>query len=283
MALEDIQDIPNPGQDQNWLTDWRNWKKIKTFGLTAIKGTIAVNQVAYGTATGTIGGSANLTFDGNTLASGNAAIGAILTLAGKTGFTNPYSLDLSSTSGTLDVRVNSGSDRFVSLTNTGAGVLSLLVDGRINVNGAADTANYGVNVKSGYVATSASFGHRAYGVGNPGDANTEYLELYHDGSGNLASIDSNKTGSGTTVRSLVLRTGGTAAITISGTNGDITASNNFSFFGTASLGGGSKVIFIANAATDPTSNPTGGGILYCSGGALKYRGSAGTVTTLAAA
>ena len=50
-----------------------------------------------------------------------------------------------------------------------------------------------------------------------------------------------------------------------------------------SFGSGVKVIFIANATTDPTTNPTGGGILYVSAGALKYRGSSGTVTTIAAA
>lgn len=50
-----------------------------------------------------------------------------------------------------------------------------------------------------------------------------------------------------------------------------------------SLGGGAGVLFIANAATVPTSNPTGGGILYVSGGALFYRGSSGTVTPLAPA
>ncbi len=49
------------------------------------------------------------------------------------------------------------------------------------------------------------------------------------------------------------------------------------------LGGGQGVLAIANATTAPTSNPTGGGILYVSGGALKYRGSSGTVTTIASA
>jgi hypothetical protein len=49
------------------------------------------------------------------------------------------------------------------------------------------------------------------------------------------------------------------------------------------LGGGKGVIAIANATTAPTTNPTGGGILYVQGGALKYRGSSGTVTTLGAA
>ena len=50
-----------------------------------------------------------------------------------------------------------------------------------------------------------------------------------------------------------------------------------------SLGGGAGVQFIGNAATVPTSNPTGGGILYVEAGALKFRGSSGTVTTIAPA
>ena len=53
--------------------------------------------------------------------------------------------------------------------------------------------------------------------------------------------------------------------------------------GAASLGGGKLVTFMANANTVPTSNPVGGGILYVTGGALTYRGSSGTITTIAAA
>lgn len=49
------------------------------------------------------------------------------------------------------------------------------------------------------------------------------------------------------------------------------------------FGGGNGVIGIANATTVPSSNPSGGGILYAEAGALKWRGSGGTVTTLAAA
>lgn len=49
------------------------------------------------------------------------------------------------------------------------------------------------------------------------------------------------------------------------------------------VGGGSGVVGIANAGTVPTSNPTGGGVLYAEGGALKWRGSSGTVTTIAPA
>jgi hypothetical protein len=50
-----------------------------------------------------------------------------------------------------------------------------------------------------------------------------------------------------------------------------------------SFGGGEAVIYIANANIVPSSNPALGGILYVDSGALKYRGSSGTVTTIAAA
>jgi len=50
-----------------------------------------------------------------------------------------------------------------------------------------------------------------------------------------------------------------------------------------SLGGGAGgLLAMANATTVPSTNPTGG-ILYVESGALKYRGSSGTVTTIAAA
>jgi len=54
-------------------------------------------------------------------------------------------------------------------------------------------------------------------------------------------------------------------------------------FGLTDFGGGSKVIAITNAATAPSSNPTGGGVLYVEAGALKFRGSSGSVTTIAPA
>ena len=43
-----------------------------------------------------------------------------------------------------------------------------------------------------------------------------------------------------------------------------------------------KVLAMANA-TAPTSSPTGIGQLYVEGGALKFRGSSGTITTIAPA
>jgi hypothetical protein len=49
------------------------------------------------------------------------------------------------------------------------------------------------------------------------------------------------------------------------------------------FGSGVGVIGLANCTTAPTTNPTGGGVLYAEAGALKWRGSSGTVTTIAAA
>jgi hypothetical protein len=51
--------------------------------------------------------------------------------------------------------------------------------------------------------------------------------------------------------------------------------------GSTIQGGGAGVIGIANAGTVPSSNPSGGGILYVEAGALKFRGSSGTITTIA--
>lgn len=59
----------------------------------------------------------------------------------------------------------------------------------------------------------------------------------------------------------------------------IDSSGNVLFGGTSTPG--AKVIYIANASTVPASNPSGGGVLYVESGALKYRGSSGTVTTIA--
>jgi len=62
------------------------------------------------------------------------------------------------------------------------------------------------------------------------------------------------------------------------------ASNNLSFFTDQNnYAGGSRIMFISNATTAPTANPVNGGYMFVSAGELKYRGSAGTITTLAPA
>ena len=86
--------------------------------------------------------------------------------------------------------------------------------------------------------------------------------------------------------------------TITGINNDNNAFNPLAFYtgasevvridtsgnvgiGTATFGtSAAKVVGIANG-TAPTTSPAGMGQLYVEGGALKYRGSSGTVTTIA--
>lgn len=64
----------------------------------------------------------------------------------------------------------------------------------------------------------------------------------------------------------------------------VRGSTSFSF-GAPGLGSGTPVgvIGIADATTVPAGTPTNGGVLFSETGALKWRGSSGTVTTLAVA
>ena len=64
---------------------------------------------------------------------------------------------------------------------------------------------------------------------------------------------------------------------------EVKQDGNVALGAAGSYGSGFGVVFIANRTTAPTTNPTGGGLLYVDAGALKFRGSSGTVTTIAAA
>jgi len=64
------------------------------------------------------------------------------------------------------------------------------------------------------------------------------------------------------------------------TSATLTTTQNLRVGGLAANGGGLGIIGISNATTVPTSNPTGGGVLYVDGGALKYRGTSGSAATI---
>ncbi len=109
----------------------------------------------------------------------------------------------------------------------------------------------------------------AYGSGME-LADAEYTFLGHNGSIGTLEVGARGTG---TFRDLALRVNGVNLMTL-------TALKNIGLGGTG-FGGGEMVVFLANATTLPSSNPSGGGILFADAGALKYRGSSGTVTTIA--
>ena len=74
---------------------------------------------------------------------------------------------------------------------------------------------------------------------------------------------------------------GQVSIDLGGTHQVVVTDQGVQLNGSAvSFGSGTGVVGITNATVDPTTNATGGGVLYCSAGALKYRGSSGTVTVL---
>lgn len=114
----------------------------------------------------------------------------------------------------------------------------------------------GVNQGSYYLRndiTAAGFGWGAYGTTSIGSPDTKI-------SRNAAGVVEINNGTTGTFRDLIVR--------------------NLGLNGAVSAGGGVGIQFLANATTVPTTNPTGGGVLYVEAGALKYRGSSGTVTTL---
>ena len=88
---------------------------------------------------------------------------------------------------------------------------------------------------------------------------------------------------GTTVTSSIISSSGGMLFSYGGAERMRIDATNSVGIGGSSFGSGSLVVFIANATTAPTTNPTGGGVLYVDAGALKYRGSSGTVTTIAVA
>jgi hypothetical protein len=141
-------------------------------------------------------------------------------------------------------------------------------------SGAASISNARFNVATGQ---SSVLGLVVRGAASQ-SANLQ--EWQNSGGTVIGSVDSSGF---MTVQQLTLALGSIVASGGQTSMGVSTARNVFLNAAAGSFGGGSAVTFIGNAATVPTTNPSAGGILYVEAGALKYRGSSGTITTLGAA
>lgn len=130
--------------------------------------------------------------------------------------------------------------------------------------GHLSTASQGIDIGNSSNSGTSAFIDFHYGMNNSEDWN---LRIINDGAGRLKFLNS------ASVLPFAIENA-------TGTPGD---GANVSFFRTGSYGNGNRVMFIGNATTVPDSNPSSGGILYTESGALKYRGSSGTVTTLGVA
>tara|TARA_R110000744_G_scaffold113011_1_gene211821 strand:+ start:2445 stop:4220 length:1776 start_codon:yes stop_codon:yes gene_type:complete len=110
------------------------------------------------------------------------------------------------------------------------------------------------------------------------------VSIASDGSGGESSVKFVDTGTRNWCLGHWFDTGRLAISTAANLSGskifDIDANGSFGFNGFQS-GSGQGGLYIANAAVAPTVTPTGGGILYVEGGALKFIGSSGTITTIA--
>lgn len=178
----------------------------------------------------------------------------------------------------------------------------------------ADAAGSGGNVWGGHfllnlnIAANA-YGHRIeinptvdvssktqYGVGiaNLNDAHaltqglrirgnfTNPLIVYSDAAGTAQVMTLDLNGNLSTKGSPLPLTNGLVDLGALGSRWRQIFVNNVSINGAdGALGSGN--LNIKNTAGIPSTNPVNGGVVYVDAGALKYRGSAGTVTTLAAA
>lgn len=132
---------------------------------------------------------------------------------------------------------------------------------------ANSSSSFGVsNVASGLKSTAIGFGNTASGT-------------------NSLAIGYQNTASGTSVAIGIGVSNGNQSVKIGVNNSGTIEVTQFADLGIGglSLGGGQGVVFLTNAGTIPTSNPTGGGILYSTGGALHWLGSSGTDTIIAPA
>jgi len=188
---------------------------------------------------------------------------------------------------------------------------ALIAESPIISGGATITTAYGVTIPTQKVAGVAT----GYGVYQTGSADKNYLagntgigtsnpvghwstrktlviaDLTNDAMlefwGSLGSKSLLQNAAGDTyVGNLTLGTGAGDCILLSGAGAAavwVKANENVGIGTGTAFGGGARVVGLANAVTVPTTNPVGGGVLYAEGGKLMWRGSAGTVTTLAVA
>jgi len=229
---------------------------------------------------------------GRAVSASTATLSGNLTLNGST----------ASTALALDASKN-----VVSVTNTGTGsnVLSAsptltgtigaaaaTLSGNLTLNGG--TANGVLYLNGSKVATSGTaleFNGTNFGVGTGGNTINHRSVIYFAGvnavyqqvaNGNTGLGASNGLRIGLTSAGVGELYSPTALVTYIDNTERCRVDTNGNFgVGVAAFGtSAAKVIGMANA-TAPASSPAGMGQLYVESGALKYRGSSGTVTTIA--
>lgn len=161
-----------------------------------------------------------------------------------------------------------------------------------------DTGPQGPTGPTGATGSAGSTGPTGPGVPTGGttgqwlkkNSGTDYDSSWSDLPSTVATTDTAQTisgvktfGSGSLITPTVQASSGNALTLKSNagtTRGLINSAGLTLFSGTSIDGGGTGVIGIANAGTAPTTNPSGGALLYAEGGVLKVRQSDGTTVTI---
>lgn len=191
-------------------------------------------------------------------------------VVGLKGGTTPQSLKIyGSTTGPLNVALgHDGTNATYTLTGGGSHVFADTV--RPSADAAKDLGSTASRWAEAHLSTSVRVGT------NPATSGAVRLP-------NVEAVVARNVGNSANMSLIYLDSGNIVVVGDGGALGLELRGYNYAIGGAASAGGGQGVIFIANCTTAPTTNPTGGGIFYVEAGALKYRGSSGTVTTIAPA
>jgi hypothetical protein len=194
----------------------------------------------------------------------------------------------------------------VQVTNSAAGIVGLIVKGAASQTAnlqewqdSAGTVQASISPAGKVTAGDGGFiGSSSFGVANnpvisvvfmqPRNSTTDLGLVIRQNGSSTADLQQWQDSAGT-VMSKIVSNGSAYFVALQNSNGQnvarFDANRNLGLVtsGGGSYGGGGGVIYIGNAGTVPSTDPTSGGILYVEGGALKFRGSSGTITTIAPA
>lgn len=241
------------------------------------------NGVWYAPAASGGGGSVPTGSGFTHITSGSQDAAASHGTADQVAFTNHAGTDIAwATVGTDITMLASGVANVIQLTGSG-GLLSLINGTSLQITGATPVSG------TGKIRASKDFSLKYRNSSNASDVNL----ISCDGSDNInigtssgiaaINISANTlqfyAGSGASyfdAPQVVMRGGGHATYTF--VSDEATGSIQL-FSSSVSVGSGVGVLAVANAGTPPSTNPTGGGILFADSGAGKWRGSSGTITT----
>jgi hypothetical protein len=293
---------------------------VGSFGSATAAPAITVNgkglvtAVSTNTITPAVGSITGLGTNVATSLGNNMGASGTLAILGANTFTGVQTLPAGSVSAPSLTWTGAGAN--TGIYSTGSNTIDFAIGGVrrvfIDINGNIQTNGSGVTITNGNLLLSNSYARingpaARFGasddvaIGRDGAAETlalgrqnttaNALRVYNTWTSatnfergifdwrttaNTLLIGTEKGSGGGTARAMQLVTDGIARAVFEATTYNTTLLAN-----AGSYGSGSGVLFLGDATTVPTTNPTGGGILYVEAGALKYRGSSGTVTTIA--